>query len=344
MKPPYRVPSMSEIRTLPWNGLTVASLFSGCGGSSLGYRMGGYRVAWASEFIDIAAETYRANSSGTVVDTRDIRTVAVGDLLDACNLRPGELDLLDGSPPCASFSTSGSRERDWGKTKAYSGTVQRTDDLFFEFARILRGVQPRAFVAENVRGLVVGAAKGYFLEILAALKDCGYAVRCRVLDAQWLGVPQRRQRVIFIGLRQDLGQVPRHPRPLPYYYTVRDALDGLPPSAEAECDVSRYAIGRELKRMDAKQSDRYFSLIRADFNKPCPTITAQAGNPGAASVVHPVECRKFSVAELKRLCAFPDDFTLLGDYQRQVERLGRSVPPVMMRHIADSVRTQLTGV
>ncbi|WP_061443864.1 DNA cytosine methyltransferase [Streptomyces sp. CCM_MD2014] len=229
VKPPYRVPTMAEIAALPWNGFTAASSFSGCGGSSLGYRMAGFRMRWASEFIPAAQETYRANARPyTVLDTRDIREVTAEDVLAACGVAVGELDLWDGSPPCASFSTMGKREKGWGLVKPYSDTVQRTDDLFFEYARLLKALQPRTFVAENVSGLVKGTAKGYFLEILAALKACGYLVEARLLDASRLGVPQSRQRLIFVGVREDLDMPPAFPRPLPYQYTVRDALPELP--------------------------------------------------------------------------------------------------------------------
>jgi DNA (cytosine-5)-methyltransferase 1 len=224
-KPDYRVSTMAAIRALPWNGLTAASTFSGCGGSSTGYRMAGFRVLYASEFIPEAQATYRANAAPyTYLDERDIRDVTAGDLLGKAGVKAGELDLLDGSPPCASFSTAGKRHKGWGVEKAYSDTVQRSDDLFFEFARLVKGVQPRVFVAENVSGLVKGSAKGYFMEIMKALKGCGYRVEAKLLDAQWLGVPQARQRLIFVGVRDDLGKAPAFPSPLPYRYSVRDAL------------------------------------------------------------------------------------------------------------------------
>lgn len=371
-KPPYIVPTMEEIRNLPWNGFTVASTFSGCGGSSTGYRMAGFKVLWASEFIDAARDAYKANCAPyTVMDGRDIREVQAKDILDAAGIGVGELDLFDGSPPCASFSTAGKREKGWGKVKKYSDKAQRTDDLFFEYSRLIRGVQPKTFVAENVSGLVKGTAKGYFLEILRELKSCGYRVSCKVLDAQWLGVPQARQRTIFVGVREDLGLDPVHPKPLPFRYSVRDALPWIVkaehdtsgqfsvgditdrPSCtvttaqhlfayekDHETDISRYAIGAEWDKMGkpGTQSDKYFQLVRPALDAPCPTVTATGSVLGAASVVHPTEKRKFTIAELKRICGFPDDFILTGTYAQQWERCGRAVPPVMMSHIAAAVR------
>jgi len=235
---------MEEIAAIPWNGYQAVSTFSGCGGSSLGYKMAGFRVLWANEFIPAAQDTYRANHHGTILDTRDIRTVQPADILEAIGMQAGELDLFDGSPPCASFSTAGKREAGWGKVKAYSDTKQRTDDLFFEYTRLVKGVQPKVFVAENVSGLVKGTAKGYFLEILAALKECGYTVSAKLLDAQWLGVPQMRQRVIFVGVRNDLvvkyGVKPVHPKPLLYRYSVRDALPWI-------VNLNRDSMGMEGK-------------------------------------------------------------------------------------------------
>ena len=223
-KPPYRVPTMAEIAARPRNGFKVISTFSGCGGSCLGFEMEGFEVLWASEFIPAAQDTYRLNHPGVHLDTRDIRQVTAEGILRNTGLERGEADVLEGSPPCASFSTAGKREAGWGKVKAYSDSQQRTDDLFFEYARLLEGLQPKVFVAENVSGLVKGVAKGYFKRILARLRECGYRVEARVLDAQWLGVPQTRQRVIFVGVREDLGVSPAFPKPLPYRYTVRDAI------------------------------------------------------------------------------------------------------------------------
>lgn len=226
-KPAYCVPTMAETVMVPRHGLKVVSTFSGCGGTCLGFRWAGFETLWASEFVLAAREVYKLNHPGVPVDARDIRDVKPEDILETIGLNRGELDVLEGSPPCASFSTAGRREASWGKVVKYSETKQRVDDLFFEFARILEGLMPRAFVAENVSGLVKGKAKGYFKDILKALRAPGYKVIAKVLDAQWLGVPQKRQRVIFFGVRDDLGVDPRTPLPLGYRYSVADALPWL---------------------------------------------------------------------------------------------------------------------
>jgi DNA (cytosine-5)-methyltransferase 1 len=358
---------MAEIQELPWNGFNVVSTFSGCGGSCLGYRMAGFRVLWANEFIPAAQETYKANHPDSILDTRDIRTIKPSEILDAIGLRSGDIDILDGSPPCASFSTAGKREAGWGKVKKYSDKEQRTDDLFFEYVRLLRGLKPKVFVAENVSGLIKGTAKGYFIEIMKELKASNYRVSCKVLDAQWLGVPQARQRTIFVGVRDDLGIEPAHPKPLPYRYSVRDALPwivkieeanglnsvglgthrmldavGSHPTiqatrqvkVEAETDISRYASG-------AERDDRGAFGNGGDItNIPSPTVLADS--VGTHWIRQsPTEKRKFSIAELRRICAFPDDFVFTGTYAQQWERMGRAVPPVMMQKIAATIQDEI---
>ena len=361
---------MSEINQLPWNGLTAISTFSGGGGSCLGYRMAGYKLAWASEFIPAAQDTYRANHTSSILDTRDIRKVKPEEILELIGLAPGELDLFDGSPPCASFSTSGKREKGWGEVKKYSDTKQRTDDLFFEYSRLVRALQPKVFVAENVSGLVKGTAKGYFLLILQELRDCGYAVEAKLLDAQWLGVPQQRERLIFVGVRNDiaaLGFRPVHPRPLAYRYTVKEVLpwiqavkwggapenwrssDGTAPTIPASgADISptAYLSGGSYVKVDPDidpdecfiGSNESFKPVWKPIDNPAPTIKT-AGEPkrSGSIKVGPNE-RLFTIPELKRICGFPDDFILTGTFSQQWERMGRAVPPVMMSHIAAAVR------
>jgi DNA (cytosine-5)-methyltransferase 1 len=343
LKPPYRVPTMAEINARPYSGVVAVSTFSGGGGSSLGYRMAGVRTVWANEFIAAARDTYRANFPETQLDARDIRTVTAADILAATGLAAGRIDILDGSPPCAAFSRSGGGPRLWGRSKPYSDSARQVvDDLFFEYARLLRGLQPRVFIAENVKGLVIGKNKGYFRLILAELRACGYRVEARVVNAAWLGVPQARERLIFIGVREDLGLSPVYPAPQPFAFTVRDALSDLDQKPEPDVSMAGFQVGAEWRTMrNGHKSNRYQNLVRPRWDVPCPTISARAGKPSVASVAHPDECRKFSVAEVRRLCSFPDDFVLTGDTEQKVERMGRAVPPVMMAAIVSTVSERI---
>lgn len=227
VKPPYWITPVAECQGMVKRQHTLVSTFSGCGGASLGFRMDGWRVLYVNEFIEAARESYLANFPDTLMDPRDIREVTADDILEKIGREKGDVDVLEGSPPCASFSMAGKREKAWGEVKAYSDTKQRVDDLFWEFARVVEGVQPRIFVAENVPGLLIGTARPILKAIMQRLRDAGYAVSGRILEAQWLGVPQRRRRLILQGIRRDLvdaGHRHAFPDPLPYTYTIRDAL------------------------------------------------------------------------------------------------------------------------
>lgn len=367
-KPPFAVPSMTDIANVTPNGYTMASTFSGCGGSCLGFRMAGFRVGWASEFIPAARDTYIANNPTTHVDDRDIREVQPQDILDVLGLGAGELDVLEGSPPCASFSLSGNRDADWGKVKKYSDTRQRTDDLFDEYARLLKGLQPRTFVAENVRGMIIGRAKGFYKYIHSLLSACGYNVEARVIDSQWLGTPQMRQRLIFIGTRTDLPTAPAFPASLPYQYSVTDALGPM---------KYRFANGGSFVNSTVEDlqdkpsptitvgpratNSRHFQVYDDDRTG-LPFVDGRLRDPetmapidlpvqyrhsrrvgSAQSVMTPIHPRRFTLTELRRICGFPDDFALTGTYEQRWERMGRAVPPLMMARIAATLSADVLG-
>ena len=373
-RPPYVIPTMGEVRALPWNGLTVASTFAGGGGSSTGYRMAGYRVAYANEFVDSARETYAANKApAAVLDGRDVRQVTAEDILERTGLDVGELDVLDGSPPCSAFSTAGKRHEGWGVAKSYSDNrTQVVDDLFFEYARLVAGLRPRVFVAENVSGLVKGSARGYFLRILEALKAPGYRVSARLLDASLLGVPQARQRLIFVGVREDLRRDPAHPAPFPYRYALEDVapyvtgrgaggafgvVGAVAPASKPAATVlaigptggssgspSGVVLTRELEIARAGLDvDTSRGAVWRDGVAYDPEtghrISVTSGRFAAALPGHTL--RSMTLAEVRAVSGFPADYALHGTYAQRWERLGRSVPPLMMRAVASTVAREI---
>tara|TARA_R100001086_G_scaffold218584_2_gene135312 strand:- start:479 stop:1600 length:1122 start_codon:yes stop_codon:yes gene_type:complete len=353
MKPPYKPLMMSEVRKATGtNGLSVVSTFSGCGGSSIGFRLAGYRILMANEFFEAARNCYKANSD-TPVDGRDIRDIKGSEILTAIGLKAGELDVLEGSPPCQSFSfssNSGNPQKSWGRVVNHSDrTTSRSDDLFWEFVRLLKEMQPRAFSAENISSLAKGVSRGMFKLILATLKESGYCVKARILDAQWLEVPQRRNRIFFVGFRKDLGIEPEFPKPLSYRYVIEDIIKDIDTSEKKWIpEESSWYIG--LAKEDwhnlsqGQEHPINFNFERSDIRKPSPTICAMCWSPsGKQGIAHPLEPRKFSIAELKRICSFPDDFILYGKFTEQWARLGNSVPPLMAMAVGQKIRDSLQG-
>jgi DNA (cytosine-5)-methyltransferase 1 len=156
-----------------------------------------------------------------------------------------------------------------------------------------------------------------------------------------------------MGVRNDLGLAPRFPTPLTYRYSVAEACpwligDGVPPMIETETTggvEARHKAGQELARIKpGEHSDRYFSMSRTTEDEPSPTVLAGMGGGGTKGVFVPREMRRLSIAELKRICSFPDDFVLTGAYAEQWARLGNAVPPLMARAVAHEVRQLLDEV
>ena len=343
----YNIPTVQELKQNTENGnhkFSVISFFAGGGGSSTGYRMAGGKVILVNEFIDEAVKTYKANWPTTHIIHDDIRKITPEQVLEKSGIKKFELDIMDGSPPCSAFSTAGSREKGWGKTKKYSDKSQENvEDLFFEYIRMLRGIMPKVFIAENVSGLVKGVAKGYFNEIMRELRASGYNVTCKVLDAKWLGVPQSRTRTIFVGIRNDIWRNDMigktHPKPLNYTVCLNDAFKGLvfTDNDKKETDLTKYAVYQLLKTLkEGETHQKAFTLVKASRNNQSPCIKATTGKIGAREPYH-WDNRAFTVNEIKRIMSIPDDYILTGSYQQQVERLGRMVAPFMMRAVAQNL-------
>jgi DNA (cytosine-5)-methyltransferase 1 len=183
----------------------VFSCFACGGGSSFGYKLAGFDVIGHNDIDKKMIEVYKLNHNPKYSFLESITTFAKRKDLPK---ELYELDILDGSPPCSSFSMAGNREKDWGKEKVFreGQELQVLDTLFFDFIDLAKELQPKVVVAENVKGLLLGEAKEYVIKIYKEFDKAGYYVQHFLLDASKMGVPQRRERVFFIALRKDLAQ------------------------------------------------------------------------------------------------------------------------------------------
>jgi DNA (cytosine-5)-methyltransferase 1 len=289
--------------------MNAISLFAGCGGFDLGLHQAGYRVLWANEIDEHAQASYRANHGG-FLDTRDIQDVEPEDVLSQTRLAVGELDLMAGGPPCQPFSTAGARSAKW------NGVIER---LSFEFVRLARGLRPRGFVMENVPGMKKGVSVGVFNEVLGEMQAAGYRVAWREIDANWFGVPQERRRLIFVGVREDLGIDPVFP------------LEQEP----------RLGISHVIpEAVSVEGWDCYGQLVMRPASLPMPTVLASQRNPLQWRDVAGA-LRAFTIDDMKRVCGFPSDFVLAGSERERWKRLGNCVPPPMAKAIGLAIREAL---
>jgi DNA (cytosine-5)-methyltransferase 1 len=315
----------------------VISTFSGCGGSSTGYVWAGGKVLLAVEWDDNAVETYRLNYPDTPIYHGDIAKLTVDEALRLTGLNPGELDILDGSPPCQGFSTAGKRMID-----------DPRNQLFREYVRLLRGLRPKVFVMENVSGMVKGKMKLVFAEILRELKASGYVVSARLMNTMYFGVPQSRERLIFIGVREDLGIAPTHPRGTMRTVTVREAFRSVeiedvptPTGTVIAGYLPRVPKGGNMASLAGYGQD---NLVRPRWDFPSPTVRKDAALTGYGCFIHPDIDRFLSTAEYKRLGSYPDSFRFAGSYIQAKMRIGNSVPPRFMQAIAEHIRNHILKV
>ena len=329
---------------------TVFSCFACGGGSTMGYKLAGYDVIGCNELDPRMNQVYVKNLHPRINYLCDIRSLA------DCNAFPEELyhlNILDGSPPCSSFSSSGVRSRDWGKEKYFREGQQKQvlDTLFFDFIRLAKKLQPKVVIAENVKGLMLGNAKDYVRRIYQGFDDAGYNVQHYLLDAQNMGVPQRRQRVFFVCLRKDLvGFVScEHTlfEQVPYLDLVfkeaeipfNAVADGLGDSVDSpkmrQCWEMRKVGDKDL----AGANERCYSK-RGMFNnqyvyldKVCPTLA------GRKDCLIRFDMPKYtSKSEVCCISSFPQDYDFCSQKPHYV--CGMSVPPVMMAQVASRIYEQ----
>lgn len=326
----------------PKNGLKVFSCFHCGGGSTMGYKLAGFEVLGGVEIDPEMMAIYRANHSpkySYLMGVQDFKSTPKSEM-------PPELfdlDVLDGSPPCSSFSMAGSREKAWGEKKKFrEGQAEQVlDDLFFDYIAIAKMLQPKVVVAENVKGLVIGTARGYVKEIFTAFHDAGYETQLFLLNASRMGVPQARERTFFVARRRDLKlpmlKLDFNEAPIKVSSAIRGVdnegqkITWLSP--ETKSLWAKVKIGEALSKAHPK--GHRFNAFKAHPNQVSRTLPASAdGVP-----IHWQEPRRFTGAECVRIQSFPDDYQFGKQAANYV--CGMSVPPLMMQRIALQIHGQL---
>lgn len=328
---------LSDLNKVEKNGKTVFSCFSCGGGSTMGYKLAGYEVLGNNEIDEKTNAIYKANHHPKYSFNMDIRDmVKVDDLPKELY----DLDVLDGSPPCTSFSMAGDREKAWGKEKKFAegNVMQKLDDLFFPFIELGKKLQPKVIVAENVEGLLNGNAKGYVHEILTAFDQAGYEVQLFKLNAATMGVPQKRVRVFFVARRKDLNlpklKLSFNEKPICFGEYRSDK--GVMPSKH------EWELLSKRKKNDKKLADINLRLRNKNvgFTSPivwdddvCPTVAS------AGSIFRGADGMAFSDEDIILTQSFPLDYDFKGGKPKFY--CGMSVPPIMMFKIAEQIYQQL---
>lgn len=325
----------------------VFSCFACGGGSTMGYKLAGFDVLGCNEIDPKMIEAYKANHNPKYAYLEPIQTFKLRDDLPQ---ELYELDILDGSPPCSSFSMAGNREKDWGKEKKFreGQAEQILDNLFFDFIDLAKKLQPKVVIAENVKGLLVGEAKEYVRKIYREFDLSGYYVQHWLLDASKMGVPQRRKRVFFIAMRKDIATpflksidlftiapelTLEFNEPEITYKEIRQ-LQGNEDAIGLSKMISHYwkltTPGNAMSENHPKGS--YFNEVKTHPDKVLPTIRAN-GLP----YDYEIERTLFD-DETKMAGSYPLDYDFKTN--KVVYLVGMSVPPVMTAQIAKQVYEQ----
>ena len=338
--------SLKDLAEVPQNGLTVMSTFACGGGSSMGYKRAGCTIAAANDIDPEMAWHYQHN-----LHPPTYLLCPIGDLLtrdlpsDLFNL-----DILDGSPPCSTFSMAGSREDAWGKKKHFreGQASQVLSDLFFDYLNLVDRLKPRVAIAENVKGMILGNAKGYTKLVMQRFRDIGYTPQLFLLNAADCGVPQRRERVFFVAQRNDLKKPALKLQPKHRWIPAGEACQDLQELTETEKNDTilgdcakqwwpKTNPGERFEQATIREGLRpkLFNWPKLDSRKPSPSMAATNHD----KATHWSECRQLTFREWKRLGSFPDDYHAktdkIGKYM-----IGMSVPPKMTEQVARAVIQQ----
>lgn len=303
----------------------VFSCFACGGGSTMGYKLAGYDVIGCNEIDERMIELYKKNHNPLFAFHEPIQTFKNRQDLPK---ELYELDILDGSPPCSSFSMAGLREDAWGQEKHFrEGQAEQVlDTLFFDFIDLAKELKPKVVIAENVKGLLLGEAKQYVLKIYQEFEDAGYYVRHWLLDASKMGVPQKRERVFFVALRKDLST------------KFLDSIDLFTIGPKLNLDFHQKEIPikefvKGIKKRDTQNySETRFGDVMLDINKPSNTIATDINR-------YWLDEETLIDDESKKLIgSYPLDYDFGNENPQYL--IGMSVPPLMTAHIADAIHTQ----
>lgn len=303
------------------NGYTVMSTFACGGGSSMGYKLAGFDVVAANDIDPEMARVYIKNHK-----PKQFFECSVTELKDRTDLP--EVDILDGSPPCSVFSIAGLGKKVWGKSKKFrEGQAEQVlDDLFFEFAKLAKVMNPKVVVAENVKSMLHGKAKDYAREYVRRMGQAGYDTQVFVLDGSKMGLPQKRERVFFISNR--LGKtidLSFDERIIPFSEI----------SDESDTETNLSELYQEYWK-NAKQGEpvgKFAARRKLWTDRPSRTVTASGAN------FHPTIPRTINFKEELALCSFPKDYDFDG--VKPTYLMGMSVPPLMMARVAEEIKKQL---
>lgn len=301
--------------------MKVVSLFSGAGGLDLGFIKAGHEIIWANDNFADAVKTYRKNIGNHII-CEDISKIPSDEI--------PEHDILIGGFPCQGFSVANTTR----------GEGDERNKLYLELLRVLVDKQPKFFLAENVKGILSFMQGKVFEMIIADFEKAGYKVKYKVLNAANFGVPQRRERVIILGVRNDVDFNLEHPEPThgdvsnlfgdkKSWVSIGEALKNIP-EPEAEHNLINHTYSKFKLKFNG-----YLGNRAIDPNKPAPTVTARGDEKGGVVVLHhPNNHRRMSVRELALTQSFPIDFIFEGNNSSAYRQIGNAVPPMLAFAIA----------
>lgn len=330
-----------KVRNMKMNSI---ELFAGAGGLALGLEEAGFNHLGLVEFNKAAADTLKINRPNWNVLCEDVEKVAARDLEKEFNIKKYELDLLSGGAPCQSFSYAGKR----------LGLEDIRGTMFYHYATFLHKLQPKMFLFENVKGLLTHDGGKTYKTICDIFEQEGYFITHQVLNAVDYGVPQKRERLITIGIRNDLVDKCQFnfPNKHKVRLTMRSVkLDVNPPKTECE-RYSDYKAnvfklvppGGYWKDIDPSVAKEYMKscwfmgggrtgiLRRIGLDEPCLTVLT---NPGMKQTdrCHPIEVRPFSYRENARIQTFPDEWIFCGKLSEKYKQVGNAVPVNLAKDI-----------